>query len=100
VPTVLVIGLAIYCLIDCFQSSNETVRNLPKLVWALLIVLLPLFGSIGWLVAGRPAGNPRPGSGGPRVGLRDRTTTLTSSGVSADRLAPALSPFFSRLRRL
>ena len=68
VPTVLVIGLAIYCLIDCFQSSNETVRNLPKLVWALLIVLLPLFGSIGWLVAGRPAGNPRPGSGGPRRG--------------------------------
>lgn len=67
-PSVLVIGLAIYCLIDCLQASADTVRNLPKLVWALLIVLLPLFGSIGWLVAGRPAGDPRPGRGGPRRG--------------------------------
>jgi hypothetical protein len=54
-PALLEIGLLVYCLIDCIQSDSERVRNLPKLVWVLLIVLLPLVGGIAWLVAGRPA---------------------------------------------
>jgi hypothetical protein len=28
-------------------------RNLPKLAWVFLVLLLPLVGSIAWLVAGR-----------------------------------------------
>ena len=62
-PTLLVVGLSIYCLIDCLQTRAEVVRNLPKLVWLLLILLLPPFGSIGWLLAGRAEGQAR--RGGP-----------------------------------
>ena len=65
------LSLLVYCLIDCIQSDTTRVRNLPKIAWILLIVLIPLAGPLAWLLAGRPArdGGPtqwRPGTqGGP-----------------------------------
>ncbi|GAA4360937.1 PLD nuclease N-terminal domain-containing protein [Angustibacter luteus] len=65
------LSLLVYCLIDCIQSDTKRVRNLPKIAWIILIVLIPLAGPIAWLIAGRPArdgGAPpwRPGTtGGP-----------------------------------
>ncbi len=58
----LVLALIVYCLIDCIQTPDAEVRGLPKWAWIVLVVLLPLVGSIAWLVAGRP---PR-GEGAPR----------------------------------
>jgi hypothetical protein len=46
--------LWIFCLVDVITSNEFEVRNLPKLGWLLIVVLLPLVGSIVWLVAGRP----------------------------------------------
>lgn len=60
-PAVLEIGLLVYCLVDCLQTDAMLVRNLPKLGWVVLIIVLPLIGGIAWLVAGRPersAGRP------------------------------------------
>jgi hypothetical protein len=53
-PVIVEIGLLVYCLIDCVQSPEGDVRNLPKTVWIFLIILLPIVGSVTWLVAGRP----------------------------------------------
>ena len=53
-PVLLELGLLVYCLVDCVQADADRVRNLPKVVWVFLIVLLPLVGGIAWLVAGRP----------------------------------------------
>jgi Phospholipase_D-nuclease N-terminal len=70
-PALIEIGLLIYALIDCIQTPDKAVRNLPRWAWLLLIVLLPYVGPIAWLVAGRPqrSGAARPGgiwpSGGP-----------------------------------
>ena len=52
-PYVLEIALLVYCLIDCIQTDSSLVRNLPKTMWVFLIIILPLIGSIAWLVAGR-----------------------------------------------
>jgi phospholipase D-like protein len=38
--------------------SADRVRNAPRLVWVLLIVLIPLLGSIAYFVWGRPLGVP------------------------------------------
>lgn len=59
----LVIGLAalalwIFCLVDVIGSSDAAVRNLPKLGWLVIVLLLPLAGSLAWLVAGRPQDEP------------------------------------------
>ncbi len=63
-PALVVVGLLVYCLIDCLQTPAATVRSLPKPAWLAVIVLLPPLGSIGWLLAGRPGGSPR--AQGPR----------------------------------
>ncbi len=45
----LVLVLDIWALINVFGSSAS---NMKKLVWILLILLLPLLGFIIWLIAG------------------------------------------------
>jgi hypothetical protein len=55
IPIVVEIGLLVYALLDCIQTESLTVRNLPKTLWVLLIIFLPIVGSVAWLVAGRPA---------------------------------------------
>lgn len=47
-------GLWIYCIVDSVVSDKNAVRALPKWLWVLLIVVLPPFGPIGWLIFGRP----------------------------------------------
>jgi Phospholipase_D-nuclease N-terminal len=53
-PFIIEIGLLIYGLIDAIQTPDAEVRNLPKIVWILLILFIPVIGPIVWLVAGRP----------------------------------------------
>lgn len=53
---VVVTGLWIFCLVDVITTADGTTRNLPKLGWLLIVLLLPVIGSILWLVAGRPEG--------------------------------------------
>jgi hypothetical protein len=54
VPVLLEIALTVYCLIDAIQTDEVVIRNLPKMAWIFLIVLLPIVGPVAWLVAGRP----------------------------------------------
>ncbi len=58
-PVIVEVGLLVFCLIDCIQTDEGAARNLGKGWWVLLIILLPLAGSVAWLVAGRPT-TPRP----------------------------------------
>jgi hypothetical protein len=51
--------LLVYCVLNVITTPEDQVRNLPKLLWLVLVILLPLIGGIAWLVAGRPQ-NGRP----------------------------------------
>ena len=53
-PWVLGLALTVYAAVDCIQTDEERVRNLPKLVWVLLILLFWVVGPIAWFFAGRP----------------------------------------------
>ena len=46
--------LLVYCVLSIITTPPAAVRNLPKVVWLVLVILLPLVGGIAWLVAGRP----------------------------------------------
>jgi hypothetical protein len=48
------LALTVIALIDCISADSVTVRTLPKVGWALLILFLPVIGSLGWFFAGRP----------------------------------------------
>jgi hypothetical protein len=59
-PVVIAAVLAIYCVVQVVQSRAGTVRVLPRWLWVLVILVVPLLGPIAWLVAGRPRGRPSP----------------------------------------
>ncbi len=50
----LLLGLWLFCIIDVIVTDEYRVRNLPKVVWLLIVLLLPDIGSIAWLIAGHP----------------------------------------------
>jgi hypothetical protein len=47
------LGLWIFCIIDVITTPESQCRNLPKIAWLLIVILLMDIGSIAWLVAGR-----------------------------------------------
>src|SRR4051812_10888807 len=62
------LGLWLYCILDVITCDDSRVRNLPKLTWVFIVILLFDIGSIAWLIAGRPQGPqvsmPYKGNGG------------------------------------
>lgn len=58
-PFLVELAVLVYCLVDCIQTDEYRVRNLPKTAWVILIVILPIVGGVAWLVAGRPVGQSR-----------------------------------------
>ncbi len=50
----LVLALWVFSLVDIVTTAEDEVRHLPKLLWLLLVLLIPLAGSLVWLLAGRP----------------------------------------------
>lgn len=46
------VGLWIFCIIDVITTPEGRARNLPKIAWLLIVILLVDVGSIAWLVAG------------------------------------------------
>jgi hypothetical protein len=90
------LALAIYAVVDCIQTDAAEVRNLPKFLWILLILLFWIVGPIAWLVAGRPraaaAGRGTPGQSTQRSSFPEYRSRPT--------LAPDDDPeFLSQLGR-
>ena len=50
-----VLVLLVYSLVDIIMSEDDAPHGLPKLMWLLMVLLLPLAGSIVWLIVSRRA---------------------------------------------
>ncbi len=53
------LALSVYAFIDCISTKDQDVRYMPKPLWAILVLVFPLAGSLSWLIAGKkrhPAG--------------------------------------------
>lgn len=59
-------GIIIYALIESLMTPRHQVRAMPKAVWIVLIILVPLVGALLWLFLGRRRGSAGPG--GPAAG--------------------------------
>jgi hypothetical protein len=56
----LAVGVTIYALVDCWNSTEDEVRGLSRHAWLLIVLLFPLAGGAAYLVAGRLRhGEPR-----------------------------------------
>lgn len=47
------LALWIFCIIDVITTPESDLRNLPKMAWLFIVLIIPDIGSIAWLVAGR-----------------------------------------------
>ena len=54
------IALYISFIVDVVRTPRADARSLPKLLWLIIVVLLPLLGGVLWFLFGRT--RPAPGS--------------------------------------
>lgn len=66
----LTVGATIYALVDCWRSTDDEVRGLPRAAWLIVIVLIWLVGPVAYLVFGRNRATVR-AVGRPRVTAPD-----------------------------
>lgn len=65
-PIIVLIALTVYCTVDVAQARTWEVRYMPKWLWAVVVIGVPLVGPIAWLFFGRPlARPPRPNNPAP-----------------------------------
>jgi hypothetical protein len=84
VGLLLVVALWIFCLVDVIVSKEDECRNLPKLLWLLIVLLVPDIGSVLWLIAGRPKGL--------RQSWQQRTTAAPRTTIAPrTRMAPPVA---------
>jgi hypothetical protein len=50
---VVVVILTVYTLVDCALFDRNRIRGVPRWVWILMIILLPVLGAVLWLLIGR-----------------------------------------------
>ncbi|WP_424937487.1 MULTISPECIES: PLD nuclease N-terminal domain-containing protein [Bacteria] len=55
--SVLLLALTIGALIDIITRPDDQVKHLPKVFWIILVILVPLAGSIIWFLVGRDYGD-------------------------------------------
>jgi hypothetical protein len=60
VGVLVLLALYISFIIDVLRTPRAEARGLPKAVWLLVVVLVPILGGVFWFFLGRP--RPAPGS--------------------------------------
>ena len=75
---ILLLALWAYCIFDVISTDESLMRNMPKILWLVVVIVLPTVGSVAWLLLGRPEG----------AGLRPGDTS-TFQAPKTRRLGPA-----------
>jgi hypothetical protein len=50
---ILAVAFYIYCIIDVLRTRRDEARSLPKWLWLVLVIIVPVLGGLLWLVLGR-----------------------------------------------
>ena len=58
VLAVAVLAIYVYGLVDVIRTDGRLTRGISKPAWIVVVVVLPLIGTILWLLIGRPRGTP------------------------------------------
>ena len=75
----------LWAIFDVISTDESTVRNLPKVVWLLLVIFLSTVGAVAWLLLGRPErAGFRPGDTSPRSRPRSLGPEDEPSWVAED----------------
>jgi len=96
------LALWIWAVLDVIATDRVLIRNVPKVVWLVLVIFLPTVGAMAWLALGRPINAGfTPGatySRAPGVDRKSAPRGLEDSetwSASTTRSAPAADGFES-----
>ncbi|MCL2736205.1 MAG: PLD nuclease N-terminal domain-containing protein [Propionibacteriaceae bacterium] len=53
-PILLLVACTIFTAVHVVQSNSMKVRGLPKALWFIIVLIVPVIGMIAWWVVGRP----------------------------------------------
>lgn len=85
--SLLTLALMVFALINIITISDDQVKYLPKFFWLIVVILLPVIGSVLWFTIGREW---QGGIGMPR----QRTSTQTPRAQTWN--APPSTPIDTR----
>ncbi|MFP7762247.1 PLDc N-terminal domain-containing protein [Marisediminicola sp. LYQ134] len=52
----IIVALSVYATIDTIMTDKSRTRGLPKILWVLVILLLPVIGAALWFTLGKDRG--------------------------------------------
>lgn len=63
----IIVAITVYALVEAAQTPPNRTRLMPRWLWFVAIVALPVLGPVGWFALGRPQGGGLlgPGTRGP-----------------------------------
>lgn len=94
------LALIVFALVDAIISRDDQVKHLPKFGWILLIVFLPLIGSLAWLIAGKDRTMPQLSRPAPARETMTETLSSTEQQLAALDREIAFHEKQEKLRRL
>ena len=53
---ILLLALLIYTVLDIIATDDILIRNLPKITWLIITIIIPIAGIVAWFALGRPIG--------------------------------------------
>lgn len=51
-----IVAVTVYALVEASQASPHSTRLMPRWLWFVAIVALPIIGPVAWFAVGRPEG--------------------------------------------
>ena len=51
---IVIFAVWVYCILDVIATEEALMRNMPKIFWLIVVIILPTVGSFAWLLLGRP----------------------------------------------
>ncbi|QAY58614.1 hypothetical protein ET475_00405 [Microbacterium protaetiae] len=75
--TLLVVAATVFAVVDIIVRDEGQIKHMPKALWLLLVILLPLIGVILWFTIGREYADGAPRM--PRLQRRPRSARPPAS---------------------
>lgn len=76
------VGFALFCFVDVLIAREAAVKVLPRWAWAVAILVFPLMGAAGYLLAGRSW----------RAAERQAPAAAAAAGAVPEVAAPSVEP--------
>ncbi|WP_417562397.1 PLDc N-terminal domain-containing protein [Microbacterium sp.] len=83
------VAAMVVAIVDIVTRDDSQIKHMPKVLWLILVILLPLLGVILWFVLGREHAEGAPGV--PRIPRPSRAPRTSSTPP-----APPARPYDSR----